>query len=170
VCNKYSDFSNQEDSLTKAVGFYNRAYQLSNRKKYDSAIHFYSLAIENYPKFQFFKKAEAYFNRALNKRLNSDNEGAIEDYSLAIQFNPNYAKAYCNRGFARMKSNDFFNAIYDFTNAIKIDNFSTEITRVAYKNRGTAYFSVGQNGCDDLNKSKELGDVSVSKLISQYCN
>jgi len=167
---KYSNIYSQEDSLTKAVGFYNKAYQLSNEKQYYSAIHFYDLAIENYPSSQILKKAEAYFNRGLNKRLNSDNEGAIEDYSTAIVLNPNYAKAYCNRGFARMKSNDFLNAINDFTNAIKIDNFSTETTRIAYKNRGASYISVGQNGCDDLNKSKELGDVSVVKLISQYCN
>jgi len=37
--------------------------------------------------------------------------GAIEDYNKAIQFNPNYAKAYYNRGNAEVHLEDLTGAI-----------------------------------------------------------
>ena len=50
-----------------------------------------------------------------------DYNGAISDYTKAIEINPNYAKAYYNRGLTKRNLKDFNGAISDYTKAIEIN-------------------------------------------------
>jgi tetratricopeptide (TPR) repeat protein len=64
---------------------------------------------------------------------------AIMDYTKAIDINPNYAKAYDNRGVAYARQGSLTRAIDDFTMAIATNFKDAE----AYNNRGHAYEEKG---------------------------
>jgi tetratricopeptide (TPR) repeat protein len=64
---------------------------------------------------------------------------AIIDYTSAIDIDPNYAKAYDNRGVAYAKEGSLTRAIDDFTMAIASNHSDAE----AYNNRGHAYAQKG---------------------------
>jgi len=64
---------------------------------------------------------------------------AIMDYTKAIDIDPNYAKAYDNRGVAYAREGSLKRAIDDFTMAIATNLKDAE----AYNNRGHAYAEQG---------------------------
>ena len=78
----------------------------------------------------------------------NDFDGAIIYYTQAIDINPNYAKAYNNRGVAYAMEGSMSRAISDFTMAIANNPKDAE----AYNNRGHAYVDMAQ-----LNEGKEIG-------------
>ena len=55
---------------------------------------------------------------------------AIDDFTRSIKIDPNYVKAYNNKGWVYDKLGDYEKAIADYTRAIKIDpnNYSYYIT------------------------------------------
>ena len=61
-------------------------------------------------------------------------EAAIPDYDEAIRLNPDDAKAYYNRGFAKSELEKYFEAISDYDQAIRLDPNDAK----AYNNRGLA--------------------------------
>ena len=66
-------------------------------------------------------------------------QGAIDDYTLAIKINPNYAKAYYNRGYVRKDLGDKQGAIDDYNQVIRINpNYAG-----AYNNRGNVRKDLG---------------------------
>jgi tetratricopeptide (TPR) repeat protein len=157
------------DSHDLAVKYYNDAKTQSAAGNRAEAIKLYTKAIENYPTEDSYLKSEAYFNRGLNKRYLNDLTGAISDYTEAIKLRPDYYKAYNNRGYARLLLEEYQLAINDFTQTIKYDNYNTEFTNMALGNRGIAKFAIGQNGCDDLKKAIDNGNVNVVSAYNQYC-
>jgi tetratricopeptide (TPR) repeat protein len=66
---------------------------------------------------------------------------AITDYTSAIDIDPNYAKAYDNRGVAYAREGSLTRAIDDFTMAIAVNRSDAE----AYNNRGHAYAQKGNS-------------------------
>jgi len=73
--------------------------------------------------------------------LNSGNiNSPFEDFNKAIALNPNYTKAYNNRGITHGKLGQYLLAINDFTNAIRLDQNNIKL----YNNRGFAYAKLGQ--------------------------
>ena len=60
-------------------------------------------------------------------------------------------------------------AIYDFTMAIKFDNYQTLFTRMALGNRGIAKLSIGEDGCEDLKKAIAEGNKNVKSIFNEYC-
>ncbi|AFW95420.1 TPR repeat-containing protein [Anabaena sp. 90] len=77
-------------------------------------------------------------NECFNKK---DYKGAIDDWTQAININPNYAKAYFNRGLARYHLGDKQSAIDDWTQAIRINpNYAD-----TYYSRGLAHSELGDN-------------------------
>jgi Flp pilus assembly protein TadD len=49
------------------------------------------------------------------------NDRAIEDYTAALRIDPNYAKAYSNRGVAYYNKEDYRRARADYEKALQLD-------------------------------------------------
>ncbi|MBW4611955.1 MAG: serine protease [Desmonostoc vinosum HA7617-LM4] len=94
-------------------------------------------------------KADDFYIQAGNKYDQGDFRGAIADYTQAIKLNPNYLKAYNNRGLARYLLGDHSGAIADFNQSLKINPNDAD----AYNNRGLVRSAVGD-------KKGALGDYS----------
>ncbi len=82
---------------------------------------------------------------------NSEYDKEIEAYTSAIALNPNFAKAYNNRGIAYLKKGQYDRAIEDYNKAITINPNDAK----AYNNRGNAYVKKGQydRAIEDDNKA-----------------
>ncbi|PMB48039.1 hypothetical protein CEN41_02445 [Fischerella thermalis CCMEE 5330] len=94
-----------------------------------------------------------------------DKQGAIADYTSAIKINPNYAKAYNNRGNARRLLGDKQGAIADFNTALKINPNLAQ----AYGQRGIVRALTGdkQGGIADLQKAAELSQQQGNTELHQ---
>lgn len=123
----------------------------------------YNSAIEKNPKF-----ADALFARGNVKMKLQDYYGAIDDYSAAITINENYIAAYFNRGKAKQMLLAYQDAINDCTKIIQINPKSVD----AYYMRGILRIDFGdmKNGCLDLSKAGELGDLKAYEVIKERCN
>lgn len=152
-----------------AVNYYNNAKTQAKAGNYAEAIELYTKALENYPIQDKESKAEAFYNRGINRRKVDNYQGAIEDYTKAIELKPGYYKAFNNRGCVYLLIKDYTKAIMDFTLVIKYDNYNTEFTAMAIGNRGIAKINIGQDGCPDLKKAIELGNMNVSQFCSENC-
>lgn len=76
--------------------------------------------------------AETYFLRGNTAYALELYKEAIVEYNKAIRLEPNYVKAYNNRGLAKMFLNQYFASIADFDKTIQLNpNFAE-----AYNNRG----------------------------------
>ena len=83
---------------------------------------------------------EECYNQGLEKAKQQDYAGAIEEFTAAIQQNPGFSQAYIQRGLAYYDSGAILQAVYDYTEAIKLDKYSREacyfraLARLALKN------------------------------------
>lgn len=158
-------------NLNKAIEVdpnYAAAYYLRGniKDKFDDrhgSMKDYNLAVEKNPKF-----AEAFFARGNVKMKLQDYYGAIDDYTAAIVINENYVEAYYNRGKAKQFLQAYQDAINDCTKIIQINPKSID----AYYMRGILRMEFGdmKNGCLDLSKAGELGDLKAYELIKEKCN
>jgi len=83
--------------------------------------------------------AKVYYNKGV-KNFNAYNfEQAILDFTEAIRINPNYAEAYCQRGYTYSWLGDIYKAGADFTQAIRINPGYGD----AYIARSSFYISIG---------------------------
>ncbi|MBL7858322.1 MAG: tetratricopeptide repeat protein [Cyclobacteriaceae bacterium] len=123
----------------------------------------YNTAIEKNPKF-----ADAFFARGNVKMKLQDYYGAISDYTSAIGINENYVEAYFKRGKAKQFLQAYQDAINDCTKIIQINPKSMD----AYYMRGILRIDFGdmKNGCLDLSKAGELGDLKAYEVIKERCN
>jgi tetratricopeptide (TPR) repeat protein len=119
--------------------------------------------VEKNPKF-----ADAFFARGNVKMKLQDYYGAIADYSAAIMINENYIEAYFNRGRAKQFLLAYEDAINDCTKIIQINSGNVD----AYYMRGILRINFGdmKNGCLDLSKAGELGDLKAYEVIKEKCN
>ena len=74
----------------------------------------------------YAESANYYFDQAFEKGNNGDHYGAISDYTKAIEINPQYAKAYVNRGRSYYFVNSQGDACKDFKKAVSLGHTSTE--------------------------------------------
>jgi len=158
-------------NLNKAIEVdskYSVAYFLRGnlKEKFEDlhgAMKDYNTAIETNAKY-----TEAFFARGNVKMRLQDYYGAIADFSSAIAINENYVEAYFNRGKAKQLLMAYEDAINDVTKIIQINPKSID----AYYMRGILRIDFGdlKNGCLDLSKAGELGDLKAYEIIKEKCN
>ncbi len=100
-------------------------------------IHYYTKAIELYPKY-----VHAYNNRCIAHYLNKDYANALKDCTKAIEISPRYPVCYNTRGIIYYAEKEYEKALSDYNMAIllKKDYYS------AYYNRGMVYVSLKNYG------------------------
>jgi tetratricopeptide (TPR) repeat protein len=147
----------------QAAAYYLRGNIKDNFEDRHGAMKDYNMAIEKNPKF-----TDAFFARGNVKMKLQDYYGAIDDFTIAIGFNENYVDAYFNRGKAKQYLQAYQDAINDCTKIIQINSKNVD----AYYMRGLLRLEFGdmKNGCLDLSKAGELGDLKAYELIKEKCN
>jgi len=158
-------------SFNEAIKLDENAYQAyymrGNIKQKFADVHGamkdYNKAIEANAEF-----SEAYFERGNIKYLLQDYYGAINDYSKTIAINENNLDAYYKRGQAKQQLEAYQDAINDCTKIIEKDKDNVD----AYYLRGVLRIEYGQlsEGCLDLSKAGELGDLKAYEMIRERCN
>ena len=93
---------------TKRDRFFMQGNDALANQNHDLAVDFYSLAIENDPKF-----AQAYNNRGVAQMEDGHAPEAILDYNQAILLNPQYFDAIFNRAYAYEAIGNLDNALRD---------------------------------------------------------
>jgi tetratricopeptide (TPR) repeat protein len=123
----------------------------------------YNMAIEKNPKF-----GDAFFARGNVKMKLQDYYGAIADFTSCISLNENNIEAYFNRGKAKQFLQAYEDAINDCSKIIQIHPKNVD----AYFMRGILRIEFGdvKNGCLDLSKAGELGDLKAYEMIKEKCN
>ncbi len=146
-----------------APAFYLRGNIKDNFDDRHGAMKDYNTAIEKNTKFP-----DAYFTRGNVKMKLQDYYGAIADYTSAITINENYIEAYFNRGKAKQFLLAYEDAINDCSKIIQINPNNVD----AYYMRGILRLNFGdtKNGCLDLSKAGELGDLRAYEVIKEKCN
>lgn len=146
-----------------APAYYLRGNIKDNFDDRHGAMKDYNSAIEKNPKF-----GDAFFARGNVKMKLQDYYGAIADYSSAIAINENYIEAYFNRGKAKQFLQAYEDAINDCSKIIQIHPKNVD----AYYMRGILRIEFGdvKNGCLDLSKAGELGDLKAYEAIKEKCN
>jgi tetratricopeptide (TPR) repeat protein len=170
-CYEKREYTEALINLNKAIDVdpsYARAYYIRANIKdaFDDrhgAMKDYNSALEKNPKF-----ADAFFARGNVKMKLQDYYGAIDDYSAAITINENYIEAYYNRGKAKQYLQAYEDAINDCSKIIQINPKNVD----AYYMRGILRINFGdlKNGCLDLSKAGELGDLKAYEAIKDKCN
>lgn len=91
----------------------------------------------------------------------------ILDYNNRILEEPRNPNLYCLRGFAKENIDDYEGALYDYNEAIQID----ENHSVAYYNKGLLKLTKFHepNGCLDLKKAANLGLEQAKNALKYYC-
>lgn len=158
-------------NLNKAIEIdpnYSQAYFVRGNIKdaFDDrhgAMKDYNHAVEKNPKF-----GDAFFARGNVKMKLQDYYGAIADYSSAIAINENHIEAYFNRGKAKQFLQAYEDAINDCSKIIQLHPKNVD----AYHMRGILRIDFGdlKNGCLDLSKAGELGDLKAYETIKEKCN
>lgn len=146
-----------------ASAYYLRGNIKDNFEDRHGAMKDYNMAIEKNPKF-----SDAFFARGNVKMKLQDYYGAVDDYTAAITINENYVEAYFSRGRAKQYLQAYQDAINDCSKIIQINPKNAH----AYSMRGILRIEFGdtKNGCLDLSKAGELGDLKAYELIKEKCN
>jgi tetratricopeptide (TPR) repeat protein len=136
-------------------------YFLQN--EYEKALEYFDKSILMNPKFMM-----AYSARANTKQILGKRKEALEDYKKAIELNPKFLSALVQASNIEAESGNYQNAINYMTKSIEIKpNFSK-----LYIYRGLFYHSLKDKeiACKDLNKAKEMGEITAQKYLHMYCN
>ena len=93
-----------------------------------------------------------------------DAEELLEEYSTG---NYKHASYYIEKGDYAFKEDEFEDAIYQYTKAIKIEPRNCDL----YLKRGNTKAKDNDfNGaCEDWKKAAELGNEDAAKLMEEHC-
>jgi tetratricopeptide (TPR) repeat protein len=162
----YSFAQESSDFELKKI-YTEEAQKLLENKDYKGVMNSSNKLIELEPDYKW-----GYMLRGTAKGGLKDFRGAISDYNKAIIIDPNFTMAYFNRGLANAFLSNHIDAISDFTKAISLDDKYT----AAYFYRGLSLIlkpwpsSIEKNeGCLDLSKAGELGELRAYDKIAMYC-
>jgi tetratricopeptide (TPR) repeat protein len=152
-----------ETDAKYAYAYYGRGNIKAAFEDYHGAMKDYNSAIDLNNKL-----SDGFFARGNVKMKLQDYYGAIADYTSAITLNENYIDAYFNRGKAKQFLQAYEDAINDCSKIIQINPKSID----AYHMRGLLRIEFGdlKQGCLDLSKAGELGDLKAYEAIKEKCN
>jgi len=152
-----------EIDLNYAPAYFLRGNIKDNFDDRHGAMKDYNMALEKNPKF-----TDAFFARGNVKMKLQDYYGAIADFTSCISLNENNIEAYFNRGKAKQFLQAYEDAINDCSKIIQLHPKNVD----AYYMRGILRIEFGdmKNGCLDLSKAGELGDLKAYETIKEKCN
>ena len=108
------------------------------------------------------QEAENTFNLGLEFMMKKDFNTAIENFSKAITLNPNFDKAFINRGFAKFESKNFEASISDFNNAISIKPLSVD----AFFGKAQSFYAMNKkDSCLTYLNKVTMVDETYSKAF-----
>ncbi|KAK0178203.1 hypothetical protein PV328_002176 [Microctonus aethiopoides] len=102
--------------------------QAFGSRKYDEAIYYYNLAIENFPSNEEDELAKTYQNRAAAYDALENYSAVKEDCTKALELNPTYIKALLRRARVMEKTNNLEVALEDVTAACILERFMDQST------------------------------------------
>lgn len=108
--------------------------------------------------------ARDWFDRGFLLLFNSDDvPGAIRAFAMAIRLDPDYARAYLNRGIAYEQLGNLQQAVEDFDKAIRLEPEDGKM----YYMRAVAYQRLGADGesLEDMKKAAALGCRSAREIL-----
>jgi tetratricopeptide (TPR) repeat protein len=85
---------------------------------------------------------------------------AVSDFADAIKLKPNFALAYCNRGFSFSKLGEYDRALTDYLAGLEYDNGN----KLCHLNRGTLFLMLGQNEKAATDFTAEIDDKPTAAL------
>ncbi|RYD88552.1 MAG: tetratricopeptide repeat protein, partial [Sphingobacteriales bacterium] len=121
------------------------------QKDYQSALDFYSRALEKEP-----RSVKAYNLRGMNRAMLKDTIGMLDDYNVAMMIEPQNSNIYIARSQAHMMLGDSLSAVHDCNIAIEKNNDNA----LAYLHRGIAKLALkdARGTIQDCSKAVELED------------
>jgi tetratricopeptide (TPR) repeat protein len=107
---------------------------------------------------------KSYFNEGLENYKSGNYEKAVEFFSKEIEVNPKNENAYYERGNSKFALNDFYGALKDIDEAIKINEHPA-----FFNNRSVINSKLGdyQNAIQDAAKAIELKDDYLEAYINR---
>lgn len=165
---KYSDKAIEIDAQDPAA-FYNRAISKAYLKDFEGSMVDMQRGISVDTSMRWLGYNNIGFFINLEKK---DYQGALTYFDDAVKINPEFAYAYSNRGFTKMKLGDLRGARKDIEKSISMDSKNS----YAYKNLALLLIAEKKESqaCEQLKKSLDLGyaieyDDEVDILVKQYC-
>jgi tetratricopeptide (TPR) repeat protein len=164
--------------------YVNRAQILFYMQDYQSAINDYSKAIRlksTYDKTLYLSRGNAYY-------MIREYEMAIADYDSALGIDPEYYKAYINRGICKLDMGKTEEAIRDFTLSIRFNEMDGEsyyyralanirrMQELSKKFNGSNEAQIyefrvyNQLACSDISKAIKFGYSKAYELESEFCS
>jgi tetratricopeptide (TPR) repeat protein len=146
---------------------------LAEQQKYLEAIDDFSTAIgmDSQNAEAFFLRGRAHYDYAVKMSIDETGHApetvpflsdavteqlrlAVDDFTSAVELDPQYAKAYNNRGNARSTLGDLQGGVEDYDKALELDGSLT----LSYYNRGVIQYKLGNyaEAIADLEKYLEL--------------
>jgi len=149
-------------SQDKATEYYNMGMAKLNERSFDTAIYYFSMALEINPDF-----ADAAFRRGLAKNNMGQNAEALKDYELALKINPKPVY-FNNIGMIKMKEGKFEEAMKMYDEAIALDTNYL----IALYNKGRLFLEMDNktDGCFYIKKAYFKGLTAVEDAVNYFCN
>ncbi len=127
--------------------FYTKAEEAYAEGNYESAIEFYTKAININS-----NNVDYYYSRAMSKKSIQDYYGALSDLESALQLSPKTPLYHNQKGTIKYALGDYANAMKDFNKAIEVDSSYA----MGYYNLG---FSVAKS--KDFRGAKNYFDTAI---------
>jgi tetratricopeptide (TPR) repeat protein len=148
--------------LNSAEAFFFRALLKKDTGDISGALEDYDKAIVANPAF-----ADAIYNRAYTLKLLGDYSSALDNANEVIDLDPETAEHWNLKGNIHFMFGEYREAIECYSQAVAIRSDYAE----AYYNRGITHLMlfVPIKGCEDLERSKQLGYPAAVKKSEAFC-
>jgi tetratricopeptide (TPR) repeat protein len=132
-----------------------------DQSKFEKSIEYSTKRIELSP-----KNYTPYIDRGLCYRKLKKYKEAEQDFNKSLEINPNFFRAYGYRSFLHLELGEYHKSYDDASKSVQINpeyDYGYLILGQVKKQLGMS------NYCDDLYKSKTLGNSEADIIIKEYC-